>query len=236
MNPIQPNDNQPLTHLPNIVSREEWQRAREALLIKEKEATKANDALAAERRRLPMVQIEKDYVFEGSEGKVRVLDLFAGRRQLIVYHFMFAPGVGGWPTAGCPGCSLLVDHLGPLEHLYARDTSLVLVSLGPLANLENYKKRMGWKLPWVSSAGTTFNKDFGVSSEDGESPGLSVFLRNGDEIYHTYFTSDRALEVVDTNFTLLDFTVLGRQETWEDSPTGWPQSEPYVWWRRHDEY
>jgi len=226
----------PLTHLPKIVSREEWKRARDQLLVKEKAATKARDALNAERRRLPMVRIEKYYVFEGPDGKVRLLDLFEGRRQLIVYHFMFAPGVGGWPTAGCPGCSMVVDHLGPVEHLQARGTSLVLISRGPLANLEAYKARMGWKLPWYSSAETSFNADFGVSTDEGEHFGLSAFLRDGDTIYHTYFTSDRALEAVVASFTLLDWTVFGRQETWEDSPTGWPQSEPYVWWRRHDEY
>ena len=230
-----PNE-KPLTSLPKIVSREEWQSARDQFLVKEKAATKARDALSAERRRLPMVRVEKDYVFDGPDGKVRLLDLFEGRRQLIIYHFMFAAGVGGWPMAGCPGCSMVVDHVGPLEHLYARDTSLVLVSRGPLANLEAYKQRMGWKGPWVSSAGTSFNADFGLSTDEGENFGLSVFLRDGDVIYHTYFTTDRALEAVDTNFTLLDWTPLGRQEEWEDSPSGWPHSEPYVWWRRHDEY
>ena len=225
-----------LPHLPEIVSRGEWQQARAALLIKEKAATRARDALNAERRRLPMVRVEKEYGFEGPGGQVGLRDLFGGRRQLIVYHFMFAPGVGCWPEAGCPGCSMVVDHLGPLEHLYARDTSLVLVSLGPLAKLEAYRERMGWKVPWVSSAGTDFNRDFGLSTEEGETFGLSVFLQDAGAVYHTYFTTDRALEAVDTNFTLLDWTVLGRQETWEDSPPGWPQSEPYVWWRRHDEY
>jgi predicted dithiol-disulfide oxidoreductase (DUF899 family) len=229
-------DEKPLTSLPKIVSREEWRRARDQFLVKEKAATKARDALNAERRRLPMVRVEKEYVFEGPDGNVRLLDVFEGRRQLIVYHFMFAPGVEGWPTAGCPGCSLVVDHIGPLEHLYARDTSLVLVSLGPLANLEAYKERMGWKVPWYSSAGTSFNADFGLSTDEGENFGLSCFLRDGDAIYHTYFTTDRGVEAVDTNFTLLDWTVLGRQENWEDSPPGWPQSEPFVWWRRHDEY
>ena len=189
-----------------VVSREEWLTARKALLLKEKEATKARDALNAERRRLPMVRIEKDYVFDGPDGKVRLIDLFEGRRQLIVYHFMFAPGVGGWPTAGCPGCSMVVDHIGPLEHLHARDTSLVLVSLGPLPNLEAYKERMGWKVPWVSSAGTSFNADFGLSKEDGETFGLSVFLRDGDAIYHTYFTSDRGIEIVVSSFIYLDWT------------------------------
>jgi predicted dithiol-disulfide oxidoreductase (DUF899 family) len=227
---------QPLTSLPKIVSREEWQRERDQFLVKEKAATRARDALNAERRRLPMVRIEKDYVFEGPGGKVRLLDLFEARRQLIVYHFMFAPDVNGWPTAGCPGCSMVVDHIGPLEHLHARDTSLVLVSLGPLANLEAYKKRMGWKVPWVSSAGTSFNADFGLSTDDDETFGLSTFLRDGDTIYHTYFTSDRGIEVVVSSFILLDWTPLGRQEKWEDSPSGWPQTEPYEWWRRHDEY
>jgi predicted dithiol-disulfide oxidoreductase (DUF899 family) len=236
MKPTDTHAEQPLTSFPKIVSREEWQRARDQLLIKEKAATKVRDALSAERRRLPMVRIEKDYVFDGPGGKVRLLDLFEGRRQLIVYHFMFAPGVGGWPTAGCPGCSMVVDHLGPLEHLHARDTSLVLVSLGPLANLEAYKQRMGWKAPWVSSAGTSFNADFGLSTDEGETFGLSVFLRDGGAVYHTYFTRQRAIEVVVSSFMLLDWTVLGRQETWEDSPAGWPQSEPYVWWERHDEY
>lgn len=225
-----------LAKLPKIVSREEWQRARDQLLVKEKAATRARDALNAERRRLPMVRVEKDYVFEGPGGKVRLLDLFEGRRQLIVYHFMFAPGVSGWPEAGCPGCSMVVDHLGPLAHLYARDTSLVLVSLGALANLEAYKKRMGWKVPWVSSEGTSFNSDFGVSTEEGEHFGLSAFLRDSETVYHTYFTTDRAVEAVVSTFTLLDWTVLGRQEKWEDSPAGWPQTEPYEWWRRHDEY
>lgn len=229
-------DEKPLASLPKIVSREEWQHARDQFLVKEKEATKARDALNAERRRLPMVRVEKDYVFEGPNGNVRLIDLFEGRRQLIVYHFMFAPGVNGWPTAGCPGCSMVVDHMGPIEHLHARDTSLVLVSLGPLANLEAYKKRMGWEVPWYSSAGTTFNKDFGLSTDEGETFGLSVFLRDGNTIYHCYFTTDRGVEVVVSSFIMLDWTVLGRQEKWEDSPKGWPQTEPYEWWRRHDEY
>jgi predicted dithiol-disulfide oxidoreductase (DUF899 family) len=232
-----PTDNEEkLISRPPIVSREEWQRARDQLLVKEKAATRAHDALSADRRRLPMVRIEKDYVFDGPSGKVGLLDLFEGRRQLIVYHFMFAPSVDGWPSAGCPGCSMVVDYLGPLGHLHARDTSLTLISRAPLANLEAYKQRMGWKVPWVSSEGTTFNEDFGVTTVEGETFGLSVFLRNGDAVFHTYFTTDRALEAVDTNFTLLDWTPLGRQENWEVSPGGWPQSEPYVWWRRHDEY
>ena len=225
----------PMNH-PTIVSREEWQHARDQLLVKEKAATHAKDALAAERRRLPMVRIEKDYVFDSPDGKASLLDLFEGRRQLIIYHFMFAPDVDGWPSAGCPGCSMVIDHIGPLAHVHARDTSFAVVSRAPLANLEGYKKRMGWKVPWYSSDGTSFNEDFGVTTPEGETFGLSVFLRMGDDVFQTYFTTDRALEALDANFTLLDWTALGRQEDWEDSPKGWPQSEPYVWWRRHDQY
>lgn len=221
---------------PRIVSREEWQRARDQLLVKEKAATRARDALAAERRRLPMVRIEKNYLFEGPNGKVSLRDLFEGRRQLMIYHFMFAPEVDGWPSAGCPGCSMVVDHIGHLAHLHARDTSFALVSRAPLVNLDSYKRRMGWSVPWFSSAGTDFNEDFGVTSTEGENFGLSVFLREGDDVFHTYFTNGRGVEVLDTNFTLLDMTPLGRQEEWEDSPAGWPQSPPYEWWRRHDEY
>ncbi len=221
---------------PPIVSRAEWQRARDALLVREKAHTRAGDGLAAERRRLPMVRIEKDYTFDAPDGKVRLLDLFEGRRQLIIYHFMFGPGAHGWPDAGCPGCSMVVDHLGPLAHLHARDTSLALVSIAPIAKLEAYQRRMGWDVPWVSSAGTEFNRDFGAAIDGEEMFGLSTFLRLGGEVFHCYFTSNRALEAVLTNFTLLDWTPLGRQETWEDSPESWPQSEPYVWWRRHDEY
>jgi predicted dithiol-disulfide oxidoreductase (DUF899 family) len=225
----------PMSH-PPIVSREEWQRARDQLLTKEKAATRARDALAAERRRLPMVKIEKKYVFDGPQGKVSLLDLFEGRRQLIIYHFMFGPDVEGWPTAGCPGCSMVVDHIGPLAHLHARDTSFALVSRAPLANLESYKRRMGWSVPWYSSAGTDFNEDFGLTTPEGEIFGLSAFLRQGETVFQTYFTTARGVEVVVSSFVLLDLTPFGRQEHWEDSPAGWPQTPPYEWWRRHDEY
>jgi predicted dithiol-disulfide oxidoreductase (DUF899 family) len=222
--------------LPPVVSQAEWEAARDGLLGKEKEATRARDALAAERRRLPMVRIEKDYVFEGPDGEVRLLDLFEGRRQLILYHFMFAPGVEGWPDAGCDGCSMVVDNIGHLAHLHARDTSLVLVSRAPIENIERYRERMGWTIPWVSSAGTDFNVDFGVTTEEGEIFGLSVFLRDGDDVFRTYFTSGRGVEALGSNWTFLDLTPLGRQEDWEDSPEGYPQTRPYEWWRRHDEY
>jgi predicted dithiol-disulfide oxidoreductase (DUF899 family) len=226
--------------LPPVVSPTEWQRAREELLVEEKGATRARDALAAERRRLPMVQIEKDYVFEGSEGKASLLDLFERRRQLIIYHFMFGPT----QDEGCDGCSMFVDNVGHLAHLHARDTSLALVSRAPLAKIEPYQKRMGWTVPWYSSFGSDFNVDFGVSPEsprpadyqDGETFGLSVFLRDAANIYRTYFTTLRGVEALGSNWTFLDLTPLGRQETWEDSPDGYPQTPPYEWWRRHDEY
>lgn len=222
--------------LPHVVSQSEWQAAQAGMLAKEKQATRARDALAAERRRQPMVRIDKDYVFEGLHGKAHLGDLFEGRRQLLLYHFMFAPGVHGWPDAGCPGCSMFVDYLCHPAHLHARDTSLVLVSRAPLANIERYRNRMGWERPWYSSDGSDFNRDMGVTIDQGESPGLSVFLRDGDDVYRTYFVTARGLETVGTVWSLLDLTPFGRQETWEDSPEGWPQTEPYQWWRLHDEY
>jgi predicted dithiol-disulfide oxidoreductase (DUF899 family) len=222
--------------LPTIVSRAEWRKARNKLLVKEKAETRRRDALAAERRRLPMVRVDKDYIFTGSKGKLRLQDLFEGRRQLILYHFMFAPGVEGWPTAGCPGCSMVVDNVGHLAHLHARDTSFVLVSRAPLAKIKAYQKRMGWKVPWFSSADSDFNVDFGVTTKEGETFGLSIFLRDGDQVFHTYFTADRGVEALGSSWTFLDLTPFGRQEDWEDTPAGRPQTAPYQWWRRHDEY
>jgi predicted dithiol-disulfide oxidoreductase (DUF899 family) len=222
--------------LPPVVSPAEWKVARENLLVKEKEAARARDALAAERRRLPMVPIDRDYSFEGPDGRASLLDLFSQRRQLIIYHFMFAPDVHGWPSAGCSGCSMFVDNVGHLAHLDARDTSFALVSRAPLAQIEPFKKRMGWAVPWYSSAGSEFNADFGVTTDEGETFGLSVFLRDGDSVFRTYFTSARGVEALGSIWTFLDLTPLGRQETWEDSPDGWPQTPPYEWWRRHDEY
>jgi predicted dithiol-disulfide oxidoreductase (DUF899 family) len=222
--------------LPRIVSPAEWKAAHEKLVAKEKAHMRASDALAAERRRQPMMRIEKDYVFAGPHGKAKLLDMFEGRRQLIVYHFMFAPGVSGWPNAGCDGCSFFADQVPHLSHIHARDTSFVFVSRAPLKNLQAYQKRMGWHVPWYSSEGTDFNRDFEVTQDDGEHHGLSVFLRDGDSIYRTYFTTARGVEMLGTPWAFLDLTPYGRQEKWEDSPPGWPQTEPYVWWRRHDEY
>jgi predicted dithiol-disulfide oxidoreductase (DUF899 family) len=221
---------------PKIVSAAAWWRSHEKILAKEKAATRARDRLAAERRRQPMTPVEKDYVFTGPDGALRLLDLFEGCRQLILYHFMFAPDVHGWPNAGCPGCSMVVDQVGHLAHFHARDTSFCLVSMAPLKNLQRYKKRMGWDVPWVSSAGSDFNPDFGVTTPAGEVFGLSVFLRDGSRIFRTYFTAGRGVEALGSIWSYLDLTPYGRQETWEDSPPGWPQAKPYQWWRRHDEY
>jgi predicted dithiol-disulfide oxidoreductase (DUF899 family) len=226
--------------LQQVVSPEEWQSAHEKLLAKEKEATRARDALAAERRRQPRVRIDKDYVFEGPNGPVSLADMFEGRRQLIVYHFMFGPS----QDEGCDGCSMVVDQVCDLAHLHARGVSFALVSRAPLAKLESYRERMGWTIPWYSSFGSDFNVDLGLSPEspqpseyqDGETFGLSVFFRDGDDVFRTYFTNRRGVEALGSVWTFLDLTPLGRQEDWEDSPEGYPQGKPYEWWRRHDEY
>ena len=227
-------------NLPPVVSPQEWQTELDALRAKEKEATRARDALAAERRRLPRVHIDKDYVFDGPDGKATLLDLFEGRRQLLLYHFMFGPN----QDAGCNGCSMFVDQIGHPAHLNARDTSFALVSRASIAKLEPYRKRMAWTIPWYSSFGSDFNADFEVGPEtpqkgvyqDGESFGLSVFLREDDSMFRTYFTTHRGVEALGSVWTFLDLTPLGRQEEWEDSPAGYPQTKPYEWWRRHDEY
>jgi predicted dithiol-disulfide oxidoreductase (DUF899 family) len=218
--------------VPQFVSEAEWQAAREELLVKEKQATRSRDALAAERRRLPMVRIEKEYAFQGPNGEASLLDLFERRRQLIVYHFMFQPGAPGWPDAGCDGCSMFVDQVGHLAHLHARDTSMALVSQAPMTKIAPYKRRMGWTLPWFSLAGNDFNADSGVTTGFG----LSVFLRDRESVFRTYFTTGRGVEALGSVWSFLDLTPLGRQEQWEDSPAGWPQTPPYEWWRRHDEY
>jgi predicted dithiol-disulfide oxidoreductase (DUF899 family) len=218
--------------LPHVVSRDEWLVARQKLLAKEKKFTRQRDALNAERRRLPMVQIDKDYVFQGPHSRVTLLDLFDGRRQLIVYHFMFDPS---WEE-GCNGCSMMVDNMGHPAHLHARDTSLALVSRAPLEKIEPFKARMGWTVPWYSSYDSDFNYDFGVTTDAGERFGLSVFLRHGDNVFQTYFTDGRGVEYLGSNWSYLDLTPLGRQENWEDSPEGWPQTPPYEWWRHHDRY
>ncbi|HEU4655777.1 MAG TPA: DUF899 domain-containing protein [Steroidobacteraceae bacterium] len=216
----------------------DWQKARAALLVKEKQLTKLQDELAAERRRLPRVLVEKQYRFDGPSGPITLGELFAGRPQLLLYHFMFAPTVGGWPDAACPGCSMFIDNLGEFAttHLERRDVSFATVSLAPMENIERYRRRMGWNINWVSSADNSFNRDFGLTTDQGEQHGLSVFLKDNGAIYWTYFTSARGLEKVGTLWSLLDLVPYGRQEEWEDSPSGTPQSPAYQWWRRHDEY
>jgi len=223
---------------PPIVSADEWQKAHAAFLAKEKAQTRAKDELCAERRRLPMLKVEKTYRFDGSDGAVSLLDLFEGRPQLLLYHFMFAPGVHGWPNAGCPGCSMFVDNIGQFTpvHLQARGVSLALVSLAPLPNIQAYQQRMSWPHRWVSSANNSFNVDFGLTTAAGEMHGLSVLVRKGTEIFRTYFTSRRGSEGLGNVWGFLDATPYGRQESWESSPEGWPQAAPYQWWRRHDEY
>ncbi|CAN5782626.1 DUF899 domain-containing protein [soil metagenome] len=237
------------THpMPPTASKREWLAARTDLLEKEKALTRMRSALAAERRRLPMVEIDASYRFDGPSGALSLLDLFEGRRQLIVYHFMFDPE---WEK-GCVGCTGYVDALSPvdLETLAERDTSFVLVSRSPLEKLERYRAARGWPFRWVSSFGSDFNYDFhatldaavapvvsnyreapvgeeprGLSS--GEVPGLSVFFRDGDRIHHTYSTFARGCEELTDSYALLDITPYGRQEDWEHSPAGWPQRPTY---------
>jgi predicted dithiol-disulfide oxidoreductase (DUF899 family) len=220
----------------DVVSDRKWAEALEEIRVEEKRATRAGDALAAKRRRLPAVAFEKPYRFQGPDGEVGLRDIFEGRRQLILYHFMFAPGVEGWPQAGCPGCSMFADQIGHPAHFHARDTTLAFVSLAPLAQLEAYRRRMGWTIPWYSSAGSDFNRDLGLTRDDGEVFGLSVFVAEGDRVLRTYFTNGRGVEALGSVWTFLDLTPFGRQERWEDSPPDRPQGEPFTWWRRHDEY
>jgi predicted dithiol-disulfide oxidoreductase (DUF899 family) len=218
--------------LPPIVSRQEWETARAALLAEEKQLIRQKDRVSALRRRLPMVEITTDYQFDTGSGAESLLDLFAGRRQLIVQHFMFG---ADW-DAGCQGCSMMADHIGPLSHLYAKDTSLVLISRAPVDKLHAFRDRMGWDLPWVSSGATTFNEDFHTTVDGEEHHAISAFLRDGDRVFHTWQTFNRGEEPFMLVFDMLDLTAYGRQENWEDSPPGWPQQPPYEWMRLHDEY
>jgi len=220
------------TPMPPIVSRSEWEKARADLLVREKELTRFKDSVSAARRRLPMVEIAGPYTFDTQTGLATLLDLFDGRRQLIVQHFMFGPD---WER-GCDGCSMMADHIGPLSHLHAKDTSFVLVSRAELTKLLAFRDRMGWKLPWVSSAPSTFNEDFGATVGGEEVHSVSVFLRDGDRVFHTWQTFSRGEEPFMVVFDLLDLTPYGRQETWEDSPQGWPQKPPYEWMRLADSY
>ena len=217
---------------PPVVSPQEWQAAREKMLMKEKAHTHARDALAAERRRMPWMAVEKEYVFEGPDGKASLADLFDGRRQLIVYRAFYEPGVEGWPDRGCKGCSMVADQVAHPAHLNARDTTLVFASRAPQAEIAGLKKRMGWEfIPWVTVT-DSFDKDFGVD----EWHGTNAFIRDGDRIFRTYFIDNRGDEQMGGTWNYLDITALGRQEEWEDSPEGYPQTPPYAWWNWHDSY
>jgi len=224
---------------PPIVSPQEWTSAREALLVKEKELTRAHDALAAERRRMPWMAVEKDYRFEGPDGPASLLDLFDGRRQLIVYRAFYAPDVTTYPEAGgayperaCVGCSMVADHVGNLAHLNARNTTLAYVSRAPQNEIQGLAQRMGWKhIPWYTIT-DDFDKDFGVDQWHAH----NVFIRDGEKIFRTYMIDGRGDEALGTTWSYLDITALGRQEEWEDSPDSVPQTPAYGWWNYHDAY
>jgi predicted dithiol-disulfide oxidoreductase (DUF899 family) len=218
--------------MPPIVSPQEWRAAREELLVKEKELTHARDALAAERRRMPRMAVEKDYAFDGPNGRATLADLFEGRWQLILYRFFFEPGVNGWPESGCEGCSWIADQMTHPAHLNARQTTLALISRAPQPEIERWKARMGWEvLPWY-----TVTDDFDADFDVDEWHGTNVFFRDGDEIFRTYFVDGRGDEALGGLWSYLDITALGRQEEWEDSPEGYPQGPANDWIRRHDEY
>ena len=242
-------------NLPEVVSPEEWLAARRELLAKEKELTRARDQLNAERRRLPMVRIDKKDLVEGPGGTVGLLDLFEGRQQLVMHHFMFDPD---WDEA-CTSCSSAADGIGNVRQLQVRNTTLVAVSRAPYSKLAAYRDRMGWSFPWYSSYGSDFNYDFHTTLDDRiapvllqfrteaemteiaesgkpladgpwtedmrgtEMPGISAFLRDGDEVFHTYSTYGRGIEEYHNGYHYLDLTVLGRQEAWEE-PAG--RAEP----------
>mgnify|MGYP001334057037 CR=1 FL=1 len=216
---------------PKIVSPEEWEEALGQMLVKEKEFTRTRDALAAERRRMPWAAVEKKYEFDGPEGKAGLLDLFENRRQLIIYRAFFEPGVHGWPDHACRGCSFLADQVAHLAHLNARDTTLAFTSRAPQANIERLKARMKWEMPWYTIT-DTFDADFGVD----EWHGTNAFIHDGDQVYRTYFVNNRGDEQMGSTWNYLDITALGRQENWEDSPKGFPQTPPYKWWNWHDSY
>jgi predicted dithiol-disulfide oxidoreductase (DUF899 family) len=217
---------------PPIVSAHEWEAAYQEMLLKEKEHMRAGDRLAAARRRMPWTAVEKDYVFDGPDGKASLPDLFAGRRQLIIYRAFFQPDVHGWPEHACVGCSLMADHVPNLAHLNARDTTFVYASPASQADIAQVTSRMGWKhIPWYTIT-DDFDKDFGVD----EWHGTIAFIRDGDRVFKTYFINNRGDEAFVATWSLLDMTALGRQEEWEDSPEGYPQTPPYEWWAWHDTY
>jgi predicted dithiol-disulfide oxidoreductase (DUF899 family) len=216
---------------PPVVTRLEWDAAWQRLLVKEKELTRARDALAAQRRRMPWLAVDKRYQFEGPAGKASLTDLFHGRRQLVLYRAFLDPGVHGWPERPCVGCSMVADHVGHLAHLNARDTTLVFASRAPQSDIRRVKEQMGWEMPWYTMT-DDFDADFGVDQWHG----TNAFIRDGDAVFRTYFVNNRGDEALGSTWSYLDMTALGRQENWEDSPLGYPQSAPYEWWNWHDGY
>jgi predicted dithiol-disulfide oxidoreductase (DUF899 family) len=226
---------------PPIVTPEEWQRAREELLVTEKEHTRARDALAAKRRRMPWMAVEREYDFEGPEGPGTLADLFGGRRQLVVYRAFYGPEVtlyadgGSYPERACPGCSMVADQVAHPAHLTARDTSLAFASRAPQAEIQGLKERMGWEhIPWYSiPEDSTFDADFDVR----EWHGTNAFYRDDEgRIFRTYFVDARGDEAMGSTWNYLDITALGRQEEWEDSPEGYPQTPTGRWMNYHDRY
>ena len=214
-----------------IVSEPEWEAAWKQLLVKEKALMHARDEMAAARRRMPWMAVEKQYQFDGPKGKASLLDLFEGRRQLIVYRAFFEPGLFGWPDHACRGCSLGADQVAHLSHLNARDTTLAYASHAPQPDIARLKARMGWKMPWYTIT-DSFDVDFGVDQWHGH----NAFIHDGDKIFRTYLINSRGDEAMGTTWSYLDMTALGRQETWEDSPEGYPQTPPYKWWNWNDNY
>ena len=216
---------------PTVVSPDAWSTAWQEMLVKEKALMRARDALTAERRRMPWMAVEKTYEFEGPQGKVSLLDLFEDRRQLILYRAFYEPGVFGWPERACRGCSMVADQVPNLSHLNARDTTLAYISRAPQPDIARVKARMGWDVPWYTIT-DSFDWDFGV----GEWHGHNVFIRDDKKIFRTYLINSRGDEAIGTIWSYLDMTALGRQETWEDSPEGYPQTPPYKWWNWNDNY
>jgi predicted dithiol-disulfide oxidoreductase (DUF899 family) len=223
---------------PPIVSPDEWRAARQKLLVKEKAHAHARDAMAAARRRMPWLAVDKEYWFEGPAGRVSFEDLFDGRSQLILYRAFYGPDIttyaegGSYPERACVGCSMVADQVAHPAHLNARDTTLVFASRAPQENIQRLTQRHGWELiPWYTIT-DDFDKDFDVD----EWHGTNAFLRHDGRIYRTYFIDNRGDEQMGGTWNYLDITALGRQEEWEDSPEGYPQTPPYQWWNYHDAY
>jgi predicted dithiol-disulfide oxidoreductase (DUF899 family) len=216
-----------------VVSKEVWNEARKELLEEEKALMKVRDRLIAKRRRLPVTEVDRGYRFIGPEGETDLLGLFQGRRQLIVYRFFYAPDVENWPDGACSGCSMFADTIVHPAHVAARDTTLAFVAAAPMDHIERLRERMGWgHIPFYSLPDDRFSIDFDVE----ELFGLNVFIRCDGRVYRTYFLNGRGIEDIGSTFSLLDLTPLGRQEEWQDVPSGRPQGEPYTWWRLHDHY